>query len=107
MLGKRTRCLRRWPRVGAEARGSSRGRAYHYHPVGTYKNGTGLRSRRGRRVNSKAFRGLEGVYVADCSIMPVVPRASTTFRDCSRRRIASFLIGARVASRLLPAKPVG
>jgi choline dehydrogenase len=67
---------------------------HYYHPVGTCKMGPA--SDPGAVVdNSGAIHGLEGVYVADCSIMPVVPRANTNIPAIVvGERIASFLIGA-------------
>jgi choline dehydrogenase len=67
---------------------------HYYHPVGTCKMGPASDS---DTVvdNSGAVHGLEGVYVADCSIMPVVPRANTNIPAIVvGERIASFLIGA-------------
>lgn len=66
---------------------------HYYHPVGTCKMGPA--SDPGAVVdNSGAIHGLAGVYVADCSIMPVVPRANTNIPAIVvGERIASFLIG--------------
>ncbi|MGH2551824.1 MAG: GMC oxidoreductase, partial [Thermomicrobiales bacterium] len=66
---------------------------HYYHPVGTCKMGPV--SDPGAVVdNSGAIHGLEGAYVADCSVMPVVPRANTNIPAIVvGERIASFLIG--------------
>jgi choline dehydrogenase len=61
---------------------------HYYHPVGTCKMGpasdpAAVVDARGR------IHGLEGGYVADCSIMPVVPRANTN--------VPAVLVGERIA----------
>ncbi|CAN5332577.1 GMC family oxidoreductase [soil metagenome] len=66
---------------------------HYYHPVGTCKMGPSA-DPDSVVDNSGAIHGLEGVYVADCSIMPVVPRANTNIPAIVvGERIASFLIG--------------
>jgi choline dehydrogenase len=64
--------------------------AHYYHPVGTCAMGTGpaaVCTARG------AIHGLDGVIVADASIMPVIPRANTN--------LPAVMIGERIASFLL------
>lgn len=66
---------------------------HYYHPVGTCKMGLGS-DPEAVVDNSGAIHGLTGAYVADCSIMPVVPRANTNIPAVVvGERIASFLIG--------------
>jgi choline dehydrogenase len=65
---------------------------HYYHPVGTCAMGidgdTGaVTDARGRVL------GLENAYVADCSLIPVIPRANTN--------IPAVVIGERIASWLL------
>lgn len=66
---------------------------HYYHPVGTCKMGPA--SDADAVVDSiGAIHGLDGGFVADCSIMPVVPRANTNIPAVVvGERIASFLIG--------------
>jgi choline dehydrogenase len=68
---------------------------HYYHPVGTCAMGpdgdpNAVTDARGR------VRGLENVFVADCSIMPVIPRANTN--------IPAVVVGERIASWLLGAE---
>jgi choline dehydrogenase len=85
-----------WPgsRVrGEELRGFVRANCEHYyHPVGTCAMGP---SGDPRAVVDAAGRvhGMEGLFVADASIMPVTPRANTN--------IPSAMIGEKVAAGLL------
>jgi choline dehydrogenase len=65
---------------------------HYYHPVGTCAMGVdgdpgAVTDARGR------VRGLENVYVADCSVIPVIPRANTN--------VPAVVIGERIASWLL------
>jgi choline dehydrogenase len=65
---------------------------HYYHPVGTCAMGTdddplAVTDARGR------VRGLENVFVADCSIMPVIPRANTN--------LPAVVVGERIAGWLL------
>jgi len=65
---------------------------HYYHPVGTCAMGPdgdpmAVTDARGK------VRGLDNVYVADCSIIPVVPRANTN--------IPAVVIGERIAGWLL------
>ena len=65
---------------------------HYYHPVGTCAMGAAgdplaVCDERGR------VRGLEGLVVADCSLLPQVPRANTN--------IPVVLVGARIAQLLL------
>jgi choline dehydrogenase len=54
----------------------------------------GLSPENGAVVDARGkLHGLEGGYVADCSIMPVVTRANTN--------IPAVMIGERIASWLL------
>jgi choline dehydrogenase len=73
------------------ADGIRRTHVHYYHPVGT--------ARMGRADDPGAVcdtdgrvRGLEGVWVADCSLIPTVPRANTN--------IPAFVVGERVARAL-------
>lgn len=66
---------------------------HYYHPVGTCKMGPAS-DPEAVVDNTGAIHGLEGGFVADCSIMPVVPRANTNIPAVVvGERIASFLIG--------------
>ena len=65
---------------------------HYYHPVGTCSMGPAtdplaVCDGRGR------VRGLEGVHVADCSLMPVIPRANTN--------IPAVVVGERIADAML------
>ncbi len=66
--------------------------AHYYHPVGTCAMGAesdplAVCDGAGR------VRGLDGVLVADCSLMPVVPRANTN--------VPAVLVGEQIAELLL------
>jgi len=68
---------------------------HYYHPVGTCAMGTNddpyaVTDERGR------IHGLKNVYVADCSIMPVIPRANTN--------VPAVVVGERIAGWLLDAE---
>jgi choline dehydrogenase len=65
--------------------------AHYYHPVGTCKMGPATDERAVVDARGK-IHGLEGAYVADCSIMPVIPRANTN--------IPAAVVGERIASWL-------
>jgi choline dehydrogenase len=65
---------------------------HYYHPVGTCRMGAAgdpeaVVDGRG------ALLGLDGAWIADCSIMPVVPRANTN--------VPAVVVGERVARTLL------
>jgi choline dehydrogenase len=65
---------------------------HYYHPVGTCPMGTddeplAVTDARGR------IHGLENAFVADCSIMPVIPRANTN--------VPAVVVGERIADWLL------
>ncbi len=65
---------------------------HYYHPVGTCSLGpaddpNAVCDARGR------LHGLERVVVADCSLMPVVPRANTN--------VPAVVVGERIADLLL------
>lgn len=64
---------------------------HYYHPVGTCKMGPVSDARAVVDPRGK-IHGLEGAYVADCSIMPVIPRANTN--------IPAAVVGERIASWL-------
>jgi choline dehydrogenase len=67
---------------------------HYYHPVGTCKLGP-VSDPEAVVDSTGAIHGLEGGFVADCSIMPVVPRANTNIPAVVvGERIASFLLGA-------------
>jgi choline dehydrogenase len=62
---------------------------HYYHPVGTCKIGPATDP--GAVVDARGqVHGLEDVYVADCSIMPVIPRANTN--------VPAIVVGERMAS---------
>lgn len=64
---------------------------HYFHPVGTCKMAPA--SDPGAVVDSRAaVHGIESLHVADCSIMPVVPRANTN--------IPAAVVGERVAALL-------
>ena len=65
---------------------------HYYHPVGTCAMGPAsdplaVTDARGR------VHGLENVFVADCSIMPVIPRANTN--------VPAVVVGERIGGWLL------
>jgi choline dehydrogenase len=65
---------------------------HYYHPVGTCAMGPAgdplaVTDARGK------VHGIDGLYVADCSIMPVIPRANTN--------IPAVVVGERIARWLL------
>lgn len=67
---------------------------HYYHPVGTCAMGSesdpvAVTDARGR------VHGLDNVYVADCAIVPVIPRANTN--------VPAVVIGERIAGWLLDA----
>ncbi|MDX6560262.1 MAG: choline dehydrogenase, partial [Gaiellales bacterium] len=61
--------------------------AHYYHPAGTCAMGAVLDGR--LRVH-----GFEGLYVADCSVFPAVPRANTC--------IPAVLVAHRLVGWLAP-----
>lgn len=64
---------------------------HYYHAVGTCKMGPA--SDAGAVVDARGMvHGLDGLYVGDCSIMPVIPRANTNIPAC--------VVGERIASML-------
>jgi choline dehydrogenase len=64
---------------------------HYYHPVGSCKMGPASDLQAVVDPRGK-IHGLEGGYVADCSIMPVIPRANTN--------IPAAVVGERIASWL-------
>jgi choline dehydrogenase len=65
---------------------------HYYHPVGTCRMGPA--SDRSAVVDSRGkIHGLDNAYVADASIMPVIPRANTN--------VPALVIGERIARWLL------
>jgi choline dehydrogenase len=64
---------------------------HYYHPVGTCKMGPSSDPQAVVDPRGK-IHGLDGAYVADCSIMPVIPRANTN--------IPAAVVGERIASWL-------
>ncbi|MFL5759168.1 MAG: GMC family oxidoreductase [Thermomicrobiales bacterium] len=67
---------------------------HYYHPVGTCKMGPASDS--AAVIDARgAVHGLEGVFVADCSIMPVIPRANTN--------VPAVVVGEKIARLLLNA----
>jgi choline dehydrogenase len=83
--------------IGAESAATleaplERFHAHYYHPSGTCAMGAGddplaVCDGAGR------VRGLEGTVVADCSLMPVIPRANTN--------LPAVMVGERIADSLL------
>ncbi len=66
--------------------------AHYYHPVGTCAMGSDTDE--GAVCDGAGrVRGLDGVVVADCSLMPVIPRANTN--------VPAVLVGERIADALL------
>ena len=65
---------------------------HYYHPVGTCAMGPASDAMAVTDARGKVH-GLENVYVADCSIIPVIPRANTN--------IPAVVIGERIAGWLL------
>ena len=66
--------------------------AHYYHPVGTCAMGA-EGDPRAVCDGAGRVRGLDGVYVADCSLMPVIPRANTN--------VPAVLVGELIADVLL------
>ena len=66
--------------------------SHYYHPVGTCAMGP-ERDPLAVTDSCGCIHGLDNAYVADCSIMPVIPRANTN--------IPAVVIGERIASWLL------
>jgi choline dehydrogenase len=65
---------------------------HYYHPVGTCKMGPA--NDPGAVVDPRGkIHGLENAFVADCSIMPVIPRANTN--------IPAAVVGERIANWLV------
>jgi len=64
---------------------------HYYHPVGTCKMGP-TSDPEAVVDHTGALHGLAGGYVADCSIMPIVPRANTN--------IPAIVVGERIATYL-------
>ncbi|HYK65502.1 MAG TPA: GMC family oxidoreductase, partial [Patescibacteria group bacterium] len=65
---------------------------HYYHPVGTCRMGPA--SDRSAVVDSRGkVHGLDNAYVADASIMPVIPRANTN--------VPALVVGERIARSLL------
>jgi choline dehydrogenase len=65
---------------------------HYYHPVGTCAMGLASEPMAVTDAQGKVH-GLENVFVADCSIIPVIPRANTN--------IPAIVIGERIAGWLL------
>jgi choline dehydrogenase len=66
--------------------------AHYYHPVGTCAMGPES-DRRAVTDARGRIHGLDNVFVADCSIMPVIPRANTN--------VPAVVVGERIAGWLL------
>jgi choline dehydrogenase len=64
---------------------------HYYHPVGTCKMGTESDPTAVVNARGKVY-GSDNLYVADASIMPVVPRANTN--------IPALVVGERIAAWL-------
>jgi choline dehydrogenase len=83
------------PLAGLEGAGLEEGirrtHVHYYHPVGTARMG-GPGDAEAVCDPSGRVRGLDGVWVADCSLIPTIPRANTN--------IPAFVVGERVAREL-------
>ncbi len=66
--------------------------AHYFHPVGTCAMGAAT-DPLAVCDGAGRVRGLDGVVVADCSLMPVVPRANTN--------LPAVLVGERIADAML------
>ena len=66
--------------------------AHYYHPAGTCAMG-GEEDPLAVCDGAGRVRGLDGVVVADCSLMPVIPRANTN--------LPAVIVGERIAEALL------
>ena len=85
------------PLIGEETRQSldspiDEVHAHYYHPVGTCAMG-GETDPLAVCDGAGRVRGLDGVVVADCSLMPVIPRANTN--------LPAVIVGERIAEALL------
>jgi choline dehydrogenase len=69
-----------------------RGSVHYYHPVGTCKMGPATDDD-AVVDGSGQVHGIEGLYVADCSVMPEIPRANTN--------IPAAVVGLRMADELV------
>ena len=67
---------------------------HYYHPVGTCAMGRDPDAGAVTDARGQIF-GLDNAYVADCSIMPVIPRANTN--------VPAVVVGERIAGWLLDA----
>ncbi len=67
---------------------------HYYHPVGTCAMGIAADPQAVTDARGKVH-GIDGLFVADCSIMPVVPRANTN--------IPAVVVGERIGRWLLEA----
>ncbi|WP_442934692.1 GMC oxidoreductase [Micromonospora sp. CPCC 205739] len=77
--------------VAGAARGDCRDAGWYWHPVGTCA--TGSDSDRAAVAGADGrVRGSSNVYVADASLMPVIPRAST--------RLTTVALAARLAESI-------
>ena len=65
---------------------------HYFHPVGTCAMGTAS-DPSAVCAGDGQVHGLERVFVADCSLMPVVPRANTN--------VPAVVVGERIADVLL------
>ncbi|HEY1480439.1 MAG TPA: GMC family oxidoreductase [Gaiellales bacterium] len=80
-------------REGADlAEGVRQTQVHYYHPVGTARMGR-ADDRDAVCDENGRVRGLGQLWVADCSLIPTVPRANTN--------IPAFVVGERVARALL------
>jgi choline dehydrogenase len=65
---------------------------HYYHPVGTCRMGPA--GDRSAVVDSRGrIHGLDNAYIADASVMPVIPRANTN--------VPALVVGERIARWLL------
>ena len=69
-----------------------RGSVHYYHPVGTCKMGPPTDDA-AVVDHTGQVHGIAGLYVADCSVMPVIPRANTN--------IPAAVVGLKMAGELL------
>jgi choline dehydrogenase len=76
------------------AAGIRRTHGHYYHPVGTARMG-GANDPQAVCDGSGRVHGLEQLWVADCALIPTIPRANTN--------IPAVVVGARVARELVAA----
>jgi choline dehydrogenase len=79
----------------ALADGIRRSHVHYYHPVGTARMGADGDARAVCEPTGRV-RGIDRLWVADCSLIPTIPRANTN--------IPAVVVGERVAQAIVAAK---